>query len=329
MSDGDLVGAGAVNQPKSIEQLPILPDVVTWIRDGVSNTIIANRIKQQGFFPYKSPETVRRMIWTFINRMAPADVAAHKQSGAILRAAQEVGGGLDRLRLMASEYKRHTAVANEYAAVVMEAASLVLRIRDQGYMAPAEAGEIDEAGDRVAAPRTGLELLKELRGVMDIQNEGVALPSEISAMSREDALLYLVLNGPAMKNLSKAMDTLNKSAMAANDMLVSQVEVMEKLGLLAQDSGEQTEAAAEAELSIYVKARFPGNVLAQEALLNPDRREKITSLYEKLLTRPRLIEALEVVSEQERKQAALEAAPPKVGPRERAPGERRTRKKRE
>ncbi len=82
-----------------IQDLPIIDEIATKIRQGFPPTEIARYIHTLGFMEETSIDAVREQVRRYgLKVMPPADVASVRQSGLVLKAAAQVKEGMDQLK---------------------------------------------------------------------------------------------------------------------------------------------------------------------------------------------------------------------------------------
>jgi hypothetical protein len=297
--------------PKTIDDLPILPDIIQWAKEGITSIEIARRIHRQGFFPQWKESSLAVKVKERVRKIPPSELVVQHHSSAVRRAANTLGNGSERVAALVHQ---HTAQEQDIQKQREDLEERRVALENQGTFVERICGLIDRlssdeyaSGDPQPAGNSGIDLLLQIKTALAIGDETFNIPAEVALMSRQDALLYLVANSSIMDklrghvdamskisdSLTKAKAQLTKAQQEQRENVQAQVIIIDKLGLLDENDANETDAAVEAHQQEYIKTAFKGKKDVQKALSNPESRNRVMALVEKLYSRPRLQKAID------------------------------------
>ena len=259
--------------------------------------------------------------------IAASELASVRESMTVVRAANSVGSGAERVAALVHQHteqgqdiERQRAFLVKHEAFITKMFDLVTRLADSDY----SSGNPTPGG--VPQGTSGMDLLLEIKTALAICDETFTIPAEVAVMSRSDALLYLMGNNPIMQKLQGQIDSMTKATRALTqaqqemrENVQAQVIIIEKIGLLDANDANETDAGVEAGQQEYIKTAFKGKKSVQEALSNPESRNRVMALVEKLYSRPRLQKAIDT--------CCTPVKPEKPKPKRKSKGKKKKKKK--
>lgn len=274
-----------------LRNLEIFQDIVTWLRQGMPDLEVARRIHEQGFLEDVPLRTVRQDVIRYRTEvMSPAEVAGGQWSTGVLQAAKQIEKGLDELRGLEGQYKEQCEDIARVTAFEMQFTKLVDRI-----VAPKEPSSekakqevpTEAAADAPAPAMADVDPM--VRALVEAAKMGgddaPDIPAEVMGMTREDALLYLVFAGDAIRNWRGLLQERNKMRDVARKILESSANIKDAMGLLHAEGPNESGTVIEARVTEMIMRKYPGDKKMQEAALNPERRARALAIVKKALTR--------------------------------------------
>jgi len=232
-----------------IRQLPILPDIVEWIREGYPAAEVARRIHANGFLEDVAHDLLRQEISRYAKAaLAPAEVMNPTQMSAMqVRAAGALETALGELVELGELYRVEKALLCEATGVAPSPGTV-------------GAEELRDA-PQVALPSPG-------EGGLDGDTE----PTQAGTTNPG-------VRPKTFRDVRELMGEMRQTLRVHGGL-------RERLGGLGGGPEEQR-ATLEERLAGVVKGRFAGRQDVQEALLDPRRRTKVLGVLHRFLTSQR------------------------------------------
>jgi hypothetical protein len=232
-----------------IRGLPIVTDIVQWIREGHSSAEVARRIHANGFLEEVTYDLLRQEVTRYVKVvMAPGDALAPAQM---------------------SPLQQHSAAALESS--VGELLELGDLYRMQKQMLCVSSGlspGVGTVGHGEVQPPTTVALPTPGEG-------GLEAPPQT-----HEAGLHAGVRPKTFRDVRELMAEMRQTLRIHGGL-------RERLGGLERGEDENRQATREERMSGVIKSRFAGRADVQEALLDPRRRTKILGVLHKFLTSER------------------------------------------
>lgn len=246
-----------------LRQLSILPLVVDWIKAGLPDAEVARRIHMEGKLEEVSEHGLAQEVRTYrLKIMKPGEVAEKQLSKGMVDAMGATKRGLDELDELGALFREQTDM-RALASGAMAQNYQIMQIIGEGLLKTAEEDIKESPGDSAPKKRKGPAFSAQLKGLMQANSQMV-----------KDATA-----------LAKIED-------AARKTLLTSAQVRSLLGL-EDNTPRDSDSDIEGRLEDYTKRRFPGRKDLQDVMLDPEKRARVMSLYQRMSTDEHLLRDLE------------------------------------
>lgn len=238
-----------VNAGQRIRQLPILPDIVDWIREGFPAAEVARRIHANGFLEEVDFELLRQEVARYgKTALAPEETLPERTLSALqVRHVGALESAVGELSELGELYRVEKLLLCEATGIAPS---------------PGTIGHEEYNPAQVALPSPG-------EGGMDGDTE----PTQAG------------LTNPGVR--PKTFRDVRELLAEMRQTLRTHGGLRERLGGLGGGSPDEQRASLEDRLNGVIKGRFAGRQDVQEALQDPRRRTKILGVLHKFLTSQR------------------------------------------
>lgn len=241
--------------------MPCLPDIVDWIKAGLPDREIARRVHGEGQCEDVTVHALAQEVRTYrLKVMRPGDVAERQLAAGMVDSMGAAKRGLEELDELDALYRGQDEDITMARACLQQNFEVISLIGQT--LMEATIAEVDPEKPEPAKGKKKPSFTVHLKALLKANSQMVK----------------------DIKELAKVRDAARKS-------LMTSAQVRSLLGL--ENTGQlDSETDIEARVETYTMKRFAGRADVQKVMLDPEKRARVMSLFQRMTTDPHLLRDL-------------------------------------